>query len=87
MGGRFANVWIEVIWNILGAAIMLVMIPMVFTVLRPPRLDDPQKAAARAILAFPMVLAPAGLAFRFVILHARALAALFGPDALTMEGN
>jgi hypothetical protein len=80
VSGGFANARIEVIWNILGAAIM-------FTVLRPPRLDDPGKGAARGILAFPMVLAPAGLASAFVILHALSLSALFGPDALTMGGN
>jgi hypothetical protein len=87
VSGGFANARIEATWNLLGAAIMLLMIPMVFTVLRPPRLDDPRKGPARAILAFPMVLAPAGLASLYVILHALSLAVLLGPDRLTIGGN
>jgi hypothetical protein len=67
--GGFGSQRQELVWNIAGLSILLLMIPMVFTVLRPPRLDAPGKGPARAILAFPMVLAPAGLATLFAILH------------------
>ena len=80
LSGGFAGARVAITWHILGAAILLLMIPMVFTVLRPPRLDAPGKGAARGILAFPMVLAPAGLASLFVILHGLALYALLFPD-------
>ena len=87
LSGGFASVRMEIIWHILGAAILLLMIPMVFTVLRPPRLDAPGKGPARGILAFPMVLAPAGLASLFVILHALGLYALLIPDIFPLGGN
>ena len=87
MSGGFASARVEIIWHILGAAILILMIPMVFTVLRPPRLDAPGKAPARAILAFPMVLAPAGLASLFVILHALELYLLVFPNTLALGGN
>lgn len=87
LSGGFASARVEIIWNILGAAILLLMIPIVFTVLRPPRLDAPGKGAARGILAFPMVLAPAGLASLFVILHALALYAVLVADTFPLEGN
>lgn len=68
---------LELIWNISGMAILLMMIPMVFTVLRQPRLDAPGKGPARGILAFPMVLAPAGLATLFAIVHLLSLYRIF----------
>lgn len=73
LNGGFPSERVELIWNIVGIAILLMMIPMVFTVLRQPRLDAPGKGAARGILAFPMVLAPAGLATLFAILHMLSL--------------
>jgi hypothetical protein len=77
LGGGFADDRIEVLWHLTGAAILMLMLPMVFTVLRPARLDAPGKGDARAILAFPLVLAPAGLATLFLILHALALYGLW----------
>lgn len=73
LSGGFQSERQELVWNITGMAILLLMIPMVFTLLRQPRLDAPGKGPARAILAFPMVLAPAGLATLFAILHALSL--------------
>jgi hypothetical protein len=73
LSGGFASHQHEVIWHSAGLVILLMMIPMVFTVLRQPRLDAPGKGPARAILLFPMVLAPAGLATMFAILHALSL--------------
>lgn len=78
LSGGFHSELLEVIWNITGLAILLMMIPMVFTVLRQPRLDAPGKGPARSILAFPMVLAPAGLATLFAILHVLSLYRIFG---------
>ncbi len=72
-GGGFATPLAEIIWHLTGAGILMLMLPMVFTVLRPPRLDAPGKGSSRAILAFPMVLAPAGLATLFLVLHALRL--------------
>lgn len=69
LSGGFRSEKLELGWNICGLAILLMMIPMVYTVLRQPRLDAPGKGPARGILAFPMVLAPAGLATGFAILH------------------
>jgi hypothetical protein len=69
LSGGFLSDRQELIWNLIGLAILLMMIPMVFTVLRQPRLDAPGKGEARGILAFPMVLAPAGLATLFAIVH------------------
>jgi hypothetical protein len=69
LSGGFQGERQELIWNVTGMAILLAMIPMVFTVLREPRLNAPGKGEARGILAFPMVLAPAGLATMFAILH------------------
>lgn len=37
--------------------------------MRQPRLDATDTGDARAILRFPLVLAPAGLALPFLILH------------------
>lgn len=73
LSGGFHSEGLELIWHITGMAILLLMVPMVFTVLRQPRLDAPGKSPARAILAFPMVLAPAGLATLFAILHALSI--------------
>ena len=73
LSGGFQSEQQELIWNVTGLAILLLMIPMVFTVLRQPRLDAPGKGPARAILVFPMVLAPAGLATLFAILHVLSL--------------
>jgi hypothetical protein len=73
LSGGFQSERQEMVWNITGLAILLMMIPMVFTVLRQPRLDAPGKGPARGILVFPMVLAPAGLATLFAILHVLAL--------------
>lgn len=73
LSGGFVSRQQEVVWHIIGLAILLMMIPMVFTVLRQPRLDAPNKGPARAILVFPMVLAPAGLATMFAILHCFSL--------------
>ena len=70
LGGGFVTPSVEIIWHLTGAGILMLMLPMVFTVLRPPRLDAPGRASSRAILAFPMVLAPAGLATLFLVLHA-----------------
>ena len=69
LSGGFRSEKLELAWNTCGVVILLMMIPMVFTVLRQPRLDAPGKGPARAILAFPMVLAPAGLATTFALLH------------------
>jgi hypothetical protein len=71
--GGFATPLVEIMWHLTGAAILMLMLPMVFTVLHPPRRDAPGKASGRAILAFPMVLAPAGLATLFLVLHALRL--------------
>jgi hypothetical protein len=71
--GGFVTPQVEIIWHLTGAGILMLMLPMVFTVLRPPRLDAPGKGSSRAILAFPMVLAPAGLATLFLVLHALRL--------------
>jgi hypothetical protein len=73
LSGGLQNERLQLIWNITGMAILLMMTPMVFTLLRQPRLDAPGKGPARAILAFPMVLAPAGLATLFAILHVLSL--------------
>ncbi len=78
LGGGFHSKRLEVIWNVAGMAILLTMIPMVFTVLRQPRLDALGGGPARGILAFPMVLAPAGLATLFAILHVLSLYRLLG---------
>jgi hypothetical protein len=72
-GGGFAGGRVALAWNLIGAAILLLMLPMVFTVLRPPRLDASGAGNSRAILVFPMVLAPAGLATLFLILHGLVL--------------
>ena len=66
----------EVAWHAIGAGILLLMVPMVSTVLRPPRLDASYKGDARGILRFPLVLAPAGLALPFLILHLSVLYAV-----------
>jgi hypothetical protein len=73
LSGGFQSEHQELIWNALGMAILLMMIPMVLTLLRQPRLDAPGKGPARGILAFPMVMAPAGLATLFAILHMLSL--------------
>jgi hypothetical protein len=78
LSGGFENSTTEIIWHLVGAAILIMMLPMVFTVLRPLRLDDPGKGSARAILAFPMILAPAGLATLFLVLHMLRLWQLAG---------
>lgn len=70
VNGGFASTEAAVAWHAVGAGILLLMIPAVFTALRQPRLDAPGKGDARAILRFPLVLAPAGLALPFLILHA-----------------
>lgn len=67
--GGFERAGEAVVWHAIGAAILLLMVPMMFTALRPPRLDSPGKGDARAILRFPLVLAPAGLTLPFLILH------------------
>jgi hypothetical protein len=77
-GGGLHSELLELIWNFIGMAILLAMIPMVFTVLRQPRLDAPGRGPARGILAFPMVLAPAGLATLFAILHVLSLYRILG---------
>lgn len=73
LSGGLQNERLLLIWNITGLSILLMMIPMVFSLLRQPRLDAPGKGPARGILAFPMVLAPAGLATLFAILHLLSL--------------
>jgi hypothetical protein len=73
LSGGFVSRQQEFVWHIFGLVILLMMIPMVFTVLRQPRLDAIGKGPARAILVFPMVLAPAGLATMFAILHCLSL--------------
>jgi hypothetical protein len=71
--GGFSSERIELIWHVTGLMILILMIPMVFTVLQPSRLNAQGKGDARGILTFPMVLAPAGLATLFAILHCFAL--------------
>lgn len=71
--GGFTSTSAELAWHVLGATILLMMIPASLTALRPPRRDAPAKGDARAILRFPLVLAPAGLALPFLILHAVAI--------------
>ena len=71
--GGFASAEAAVVWHAVGAGILLLMIPAVFTALRQPRRDAPGKGDARAILRFPLVLAPAGLALPFLILHAAVI--------------
>lgn len=71
--GGFTDARVEILWHLIGAMILLLMLPMVLTVLRPKRLDARDRGDARGILAFPLVLAPAGLATLFLILHALAL--------------
>lgn len=78
LSGGFLSERLQLIWNTIGMAILLMMIPMVFTLLRQPRLDAPDKSPARGILAFPMVLAPAGLATLFAILHVLSLYQILG---------
>lgn len=73
LNGGFQSALQGLVWNVTGLVILLSMIPMVFTVLRPPRLDAPGKGPARGILIFPMVLAPAGLATLFAILQMLSL--------------
>jgi hypothetical protein len=80
LNGGFQSESQGLIWNVAGLLILLLMIPMVFTVLREPRLNAPGKGAARAILAFPMVLAPAGLATLFAVLHFLSLYRMLGPS-------
>lgn len=75
--GGFASTGMAVAWHVIGIAIMLMMLPIVFSVLRPPRLNAAQKGDARAILGFPLVLAPAGLASLFVIAQIISLYAIF----------
>jgi hypothetical protein len=76
LGGGFQSERLELVWHVTGLGILLMMIPMVFTVLRQPRRDAPDKGPTRAILSFPMVLAPAGLATLFAILHVVSLVRL-----------
>lgn len=76
INGAFQSERQALVWHFTGMGILLLMIPMVFTVLRQPRLDALDKGPARAILAFPMVLAPAGLATVFAILHILSLFSL-----------
>lgn len=71
--GGFTSGEAAILWHTIGAGILLLMIPAVFTALRPPRLDAVGKGDARAILRFPLVLAPAGLALPFLILHVIAI--------------
>jgi hypothetical protein len=73
LSGGFQSERHELVWNLTGLAILLMMIPMVFTLLRQPRLDAPGRGPARAILVFPMVLAPAGLATLFAVVHVLSL--------------
>lgn len=73
LGGGFAEPRVAVVWHLTGAMILFMMIPMIWTSLRPPRLDAVGRGDGRAILAFPLVLAPAGLATLFLILHGLAL--------------
>ncbi len=77
MSGGFQSDRQAVLWHGVGTAILLLMMPMIFTLLRQPRLDAPGKGSARAILDFPLVLAPAGLATLFAVLHLLSLAALY----------
>lgn len=88
-GGGFADDRTAFVWHVIGAAILLLMMPMVVTVLRPPRLEAPGKGNSRAILAFPMVLAPAGLATLFLILHGLSLyaAAVSGGGLTDMQAQ
>lgn len=72
--GGFTSPGQELAWHVAGATILLMMVPASHTALRPPRLDAPGKGDARAILRFPLVLAPAGLALPFLILHVVAVA-------------
>jgi hypothetical protein len=73
LSGSFQSGRQELVWNLTGLTILLLMIPMVFTLLRQPRLEASGKGPARAILVFPMVLAPAGLATLFAIVHVLSL--------------
>lgn len=74
--GGFDSGRAAAMWHVVGAAILLAMLPAMFTALLPPRLGAAGKADARAILRYPLVLAPAGFALPFVILHGFALAQL-----------
>jgi hypothetical protein len=71
--GGFSDPRAAILWHLIGAAILLLMLPIVFTMLRPPRLDAQGKGDSRAILGFPLVVAPAGLATLFLILHMLAI--------------
>lgn len=71
--GGFTDARVEILWHLIGAMILMLMLPMVYSSIHPPRLDAPGRGDARGILAFPLVLAPAGLASLFLILHALAL--------------
>lgn len=83
----FASDWVEVIWHGIGATILLLMIPASLTALRPARIDAPGKGDARAILRFPLVLAPAGLALPFLILHAAAIFSLVVTGTALHQGR
>jgi hypothetical protein len=63
----------ELILNVAGKVILLMMIPVIFTVRREPRLNAQGKDEERCILIFPRVLAAAGLAALLVILHLLSL--------------
>lgn len=83
VSGGFTDARVEILWHLIGAMILMLMLPMVFSSLRPPRLDAPGRGDARGIIAFPLVLAPAGLASLFLILHALVLyAGWTGADSL-----
>jgi hypothetical protein len=83
VSGGFTDPRVAVVWHLTGAMILMLMLPMVLTVLRPKRLDASGRGDARGILAFPLVLAPAGLASLFLILHALVLyAGWTGADSL-----
>jgi hypothetical protein len=71
--GGFSDPRAAIVWYLTGAAFLLLMLPMVFAALRPPRLDAPGKGDSRAILKYPLIMAPAGLATLFLIWHALAL--------------
>lgn len=73
ISGGFPDERTETVWHFTGATILMLMVPTVLSVLRPPRLDDAAKGNSRAILRFPLVLAPAGLATLFLVLHGLAL--------------
>ncbi len=60
--GGFASGEAVIVWHAIGAGILLLMVPALFTALRQPRLDAAGKGDGRAILRFPLVLAPAGRA-------------------------